>query len=203
MGIQYDFYQTPSPKGSDRKPSLHARVKPVDTTTTAEVYELINQFTSLSTADMKAAIDALANILEMKLTSGNRVHIDGLGTFGATLTCPPVDTPNEIRAESVRVKSVVFRPEKAFVQRIRRAGLERVREKNHSRNHTDGEVEAKLSAWFATQPTLSFRQFCTLCGFTRSTGQRRLKPLLDAGRLRRTGHWKAPLYVESILKTKE
>ncbi len=195
MGIQYDFYQNPPQEGDEAKPKLHARVKPAGTVGMEEVCELIHHFSSLSTADMKGAIDALANILELKLTAGYRVHLEGLGTFGLTLTCPPVDKPNEIRAESVKVKSVVFRPEKAFVKRVKGSAMVRVRDKNHTRSQADEEMDAHLDAWFAKQPTLTGKQFCGLCGFTRTTGHRRLKQLLADGRLRATGHWKAPLYV--------
>ncbi len=194
MSLQYDFYASPSPKGSNRNQQLHARVKTTGTTNTQNLAELIKETTSLSTADVKASLDALVETISFELSCGRRVHLDGLGYFGLSLSCPPVESPREIRAESVKVKNIVFRPEVEWKKRFRGTPLERAREKNHSSKYSEMKIEKLLTGHFLDHPFMTTREFCYLCGFTPSTGARKINQLLEAGKLRRVGYGSAVMY---------
>ncbi len=185
MGIQYDFYQNPVPKNSNRKPKLHARVKPTGTMKTSEVIELIHQFNSLSTADAKAALEAYTTVMKMALLGGQMVQIDGLGLFSLTLDCPPVDTPDERRAESIRVKSVTFRPDPDFLAAFKSPHLERVREKNHSLKRSPADIDRLLERYFKDHSCITRKEFCKLCGVTFGTSMRRINQLIANGKLRK------------------
>lgn len=111
MSAYYDFYKNPIPKGSDRKPRLHARVVTYGTTTTERLADDIHSRCSLSTADVMATLVSLSDVIVERLREGERIYIKGLGYFQMTLECPPVKTTKEIRSESIKFKSVAFRPE--------------------------------------------------------------------------------------------
>ncbi len=194
MPLEYDFYANPAPWGSDQKPKLHARVKTTGTTSTQNLAELIKEWTALSTADVKAALDALARAMEFELSSGRRVHLEGLGYFSLSLSCPPVDSPREIRAESVKIKNIVFRPDVEWKDRFRSVDLAKARDKNHSLQYSEIEIDGLLTGHFMDHPYITAREFCRLCGFTRSTGIRRIKELTDAGKLRCVGYGNAVMY---------
>lgn len=184
MSIQYDFYQNPPKKGSKRAPKLHARVKPISTMTTNQLAKFINDTTTISTADFKGAFEAAINTMTMALTFGQNVHIEGLGLFYLTATCEQVETPNERRAESVRIKTVHFRPDASLVKRFKAVHLERVREKNHSLDYSEIEIDHLLTGHFMDNDYIKRKQFCRLCGLTLSTGMRRLRQLIADGKLR-------------------
>ncbi len=194
MSILYDFYTNPVPNGSNRKPRLHARVQTTGTTTTQRLAEYIKETTSLSTADVKAALDALAEAISFELSFGQRVYLEGLGYFSLTLTCPAIESSREIRAESVKVKNIVFRPDVDWKKRFRNASLEKARDKNHSLRYSEIEIDGLLTGHFLDRPYITAREFCRLCGFTQSTGGRKIKEMIKAGKLRRLGYGNAVMY---------
>lgn len=194
MPLQYDFYANPSPKGSNRQPKLHARVQTTGTTSTRKLAELIKECTALSTADVKAALDALAETISFELSSGRRVYLEGLGYFSLTLTCPPVCSPKEIRAESIKVKNISFRPDVDWKDRFRGVTLQRTRLKNHSLQYSDIEIDGLLTSHFLDHTYITAREFCRLCGYTQATGGRKIKQLVEVGKLCRVGYGSAVMY---------
>lgn len=196
MALHYDLYENPLPDGK-RKKRLHARVVTTGTTETDDLAELIHDRCSLTAGDVKAALSELADVLVHELSYGKRVHLEGLGYFQLTLGMPPVREAKDIRSGRIHVKSVAFRPEIGFKERFQSLELKRVREKNHSAACSPEKIDRVLRKYFADHPHITSRQFRSLLDLTRSTGQRRLKELLDAGILRKIGHSWAPLYVLS------
>lgn len=194
MSLQYDFYANPSPEGSNQQPKLHARVRTTGTTSTQRLAELIKETTALSTSDVKGMLDALVESITFELSHGNRVHLEGIGYFSLTLSCPPVRSPKEIRAESIKVKNIAFRPEVEWKERFRGVQLERTRLKNHSLKYSDIEIDGLLTGHFLDHPYITTRQFCHLCGYTQTTGGRKIKRLVEAGKLRCTGYANTVMY---------
>lgn len=195
MGLEYDFYQNPIPKGSNRKPRLHARVVTNGTTTTDQLAEIIHDRSTLTVGEVKAVLDSLSVLLLHELAYSRRVHLEGLGYFQLVLECPPVKTEKEIRAESIKVKTVVFRAEEKLKKKARGLRVERVRRKNKSKNYSDIEIDGLLTAHFMDHDHITSRDFARICGLTDSTAGRRLRKLLDEKRLSRVGHRASSVYV--------
>jgi predicted histone-like DNA-binding protein len=200
MELYYDYYKNPIPKDTNRKQRLHARAVTSETVDLETMAENLQHRSTVTTGDVKAVVTLLCQEMVNQLSSGNRVHIDGLGFFHLTLTCPPVRTPNEKRAESVKVKSVAFRPDIQFKEEIKSLKVKRVEEKNHSKDYSDAEIEERLAAYFLTHPYIKSREFQALCGLTSSTATRRLRNLVASGKLKTTGHPKFPLYEPANVK---
>ncbi len=194
MGAIYDFYENPPQANSTRKPRLHARIVPYRTVSTKEMANLIHHSSTLTTGDVSAVLTMFRKQLIDNLSDGNRVHWEGVGYFELTLTCPPVRSPKEIRAESIRTKSIVFRPEKSLKKVLRNIRLTRARQKRHSNRYSEIEIDGLLTGHFMDNPFLTSREFRQLCGFTQSTAARRLRKLIADGKLKKTGHKKSPLY---------
>lgn len=195
MSTDYDFYKNPIPQGSNRRPRLHARVVPKATVDTEQLARYIHDASSLTTGDVKATLTMLSEMIVRELKSGNRVHIDGLGYFEMTLQCPPVKDPKEIRAESIRFKSVAFRPDASLKGKLSTTRFQRVAHKSHSKEASDTEIDERLTTYFATHDYITRSDFQHLCGLTKSTASRRLQECLQAGKLRKEGLYKFPLYV--------
>jgi len=195
MGVKYDFYQNPIPKGSNRKPRLHARVVTNGTTTTDQLAEIIHDRSTLTVGEVKAVLDSLSDLLLHELAYSRRVHMEGLGYFQLVLECPPIKTEKEIRAESIKVRTIVFRAEEKLKKKARGLRVERVRCKNKSKKYSDIEIDGLLTAHFLDHDHISTIQFCQLCGLTFSTGGRRLRKLIEENRLLRVGHRKSSVYM--------
>ena len=193
--IEYDFYQNPTLKESSSTPFLHARVVPRGTTTSDELAQTISLRSSLTPGDVKAVLVSLSDLMVEQFAQGMRVHLDGLGSFELTLDCPPVKTEREIRAESISVRNVSFRAEKKLKSEVKHLRLQRVRVKNKSKNYSDIEIDDLLTTHFLDHDYITTAEFRSICGQTSSTAGRRLRELVQAGRLARLGHRKSAIYV--------
>jgi len=195
MALHYDLYENPLPPGSNRRKRLHARVVTTGTTPTDWVAKVIHDRSTLTEGDVKATLSCLTDVLVSELSQGKRVHLEGLGYFQLTLSAPAVRTPKDIRAGSVRVKSVVFRPEVELKDRFSTVRIKRVPRKNHSAVCDAQKIDRLLERYFGEHAYITARQFQELCGLTRTTACRRLKQLVEEGKLKKTGYTRAPLYV--------
>ncbi len=194
MGLRYDFYENPLPKESNREKRLHTRVVTWGTATTDEIVSRIHNASTLTIGDVKASLISLIEVMADELSSGRRVHLEGLGYFQLTLSSPPVKSAKEIRAESVHVKNISFRAEASFKKRFSHIPLARARRKRHSNRYSDIEIDALLTRHFRDNTYITSRGFRALCGFTESTAKRRLRKLIADGKLQKTGHRQSPLY---------
>lgn len=111
MAAKYDFYKTPVSKDSTKRPRFHARIVSSGTIDTDDLAKRIHGRCTVTPADVAAVLISLSEVTAEYLREGKRVHIDGLGYLQVTLQCPAVQSTHEIRAESIRFKSVAFRPE--------------------------------------------------------------------------------------------
>lgn len=196
MTAKYDFYKNPSPKDSERRVRYHARVVTHETVDTKMLAQRIHCRCTVTPADVKAVLTSLSDVVIAELKEGNRVHIEGLGYLQITLECPPIQSPKEIRSESVRFKSVAFRPEAELKKRLLPTRFERVVHKNHSNGLMVGErLDALLSDYFSTHSHITCTGFQRLCGFTRTTANRRLKELREAGKIDCLGAARSSIYV--------
>ncbi len=186
MGLNYDFYKNPSPKDRPRKKRLHARVVPSGTIDTDAIANMIHETSTMSTGDVKGVLTALTELMKRELSDGYRIHLEGLGYFQLTLSCPPVRTPKEIRAESIRAKSVVYRADAKMKKHFKAIRCTRVREKYHSQEYSDIEIDGILTTHFMDNEYITCQQFRRMCGFTTSTAYRRFKQLITANKLRRS-----------------
>lgn len=100
MNAQYDFFPTPQPKGSNKK-RFHVRLVVDQHITTDDVVKLISTRCSLSPGDVKATLTELSEVLEWKMSRGNSVCLEGIGTFRGSAKSPSARSVKEIHAESV------------------------------------------------------------------------------------------------------
>ena len=87
MAVKFEFYESPNTIGT-RKKRYHARVVNRERISTDHLAQEIHHSSSLTVADIKATIIALSEKLAYHLKDGARVHIEGIGYFHISLTCP-------------------------------------------------------------------------------------------------------------------
>lgn len=126
MSIQYRL--TPMRDNISEKPKegFYAQVVTRGTIETRELCKEIADRCSLSVADMRAAIEALAQTIEDKLQDGYNVSIDEIGTFSVSAESRTVQSADEIRGQSVKVKNINFRPSVRLKKTMKSSVFERI-----------------------------------------------------------------------------
>lgn len=114
MSAYYDLYETPVPEGEEPK-LLHARVCSKGTISGKEFMERVFREEHMPHAMVVGIVQAITTTLGDWLAKGYTVEIEGLGFFSTTLKCThPVMNKKEVRAESVKMSTVKFRPSIEF-----------------------------------------------------------------------------------------
>lgn len=81
--------------------------------------EQMSDASTFTYGDVKGMIENLTLLVAETLKRGNTVTIDGLGTF--SVTAQPnrdVEEPSKIRAESIKLKSIGFKPSPKLKDRL-------------------------------------------------------------------------------------
>ena len=195
MAIEYDFYRNPNSQGTNKK-RYHARVVSSHRVSTDQLAEEIQKECTLTTADIKAVLITLSDKLAQHLGEGSKVHLEGIGYFQVNLKCKEeVRTTNAVRSENVEFKSVSYRADNHLKKHLKTQKIQRSKTKIHSATLTEEEIDQTLSTYFATNETITRRQFQVLCSQVKSTAQRLLKRLLDDGKLRNIATSQHPVYM--------
>lgn len=83
--------------------------------------------TTLSPHELELALKLVAEQIVTELLHSNHVCINGFGTFSLSVESRPVDHPDKVRAASIDVKRLLFKPSPACMQELRKAVFERVK----------------------------------------------------------------------------
>ena len=157
MAIKFEFYESPNTIGT-RKKRYHARVVNWQRINTDYLAREIQYGSSLTVADIKATIISLSEKLAYYLKDGARVHIEGIGYFHISLTCPETRTPSSTRANKVKFKSVTFRADKYLKHQLSDVKTERSKYKPHSMPVTKESIDEALTEYFLTNSVLTRRK---------------------------------------------
>ena len=194
MSILYEFYRNPESPESKKK-RYHARVVPAGRISTDQLAEEIQKESSLTVADVKSVLIALADKLGEHLGEGRKVHLEGIGYFRLTLSAPSDITPTNMHRQRISIKAVDFRADTSLKKDLaENAQFKRTEHKHRSALLDVYEIDALLVDFFETNQYLTRRRFEQLCDFTPSTAARHLKRLLDEGRLKNTNTKQSPVY---------
>ena len=123
MNVSVERYQRRKYMSQENSPMLYYVRQKWGTVRVMDVEKLadaIEANSSLTAGDVKHAIEAFVEQLRLSLTQGDKVKIDGLGTF--SVTARPnreVEDPLKIRAESIKLKGIGFKPSPKLKERLR------------------------------------------------------------------------------------
>ena len=195
MSIQYEFYRNPNSQGTNKK-RYHARVVPAGRISTDDLAEEIQKECTLTVADVKSVLIALADKMSEHLGEGRKVYLEGIGYFQVNLRCKEeVRTMSGIRSENIEFKSVSFRADIDLKKNLKTQKIRRSRNKPHSMPMTEKEIDEKLTKHFASNPILTRRDFEFLCQQMKPTACRILRKLVEAGKLKNISTPRNPVYV--------
>lgn len=108
------------------KKGFYAQVVTKGTIDTLSLCQEISAGCTLTVADLRAAIEAISSSVANNLMNGYNVYIDGLGTFSVSAESKLVDTEEELRSPSVKVKNVNFRSAVRLKNTVKNSNFVRV-----------------------------------------------------------------------------
>lgn len=195
MAINYEFYESPNPQ-KDGKRTFHARVVGFNRVTTDKLAQEIQEECSLTKADVKAVLVALADKLAMHLGEGSKVFLEDIGYFQVNLKCgKEVADAEGMKRAGVSFKSVSFRADAELKKKMKAKKVQRSRISRHSLPLTEEQIDERLTEYFATNPVLTRHKFQFLCQQVQSTAGRIIRQLVEAGKLRNISSPRNPVYV--------
>lgn len=106
---------------------------------TDNLCEHISEKCSLTSADVKAVIEALVKEISLELKSGNRIRVGDLGIFSAAISSEVVDTKEDLKPKKVRVKTISYLPSVRLKDAMRYTDFMRLRDFNRIAYGTDEE----------------------------------------------------------------
>ena len=111
MAVFYKLYQD-NRKNSKQKGSWYGRAKHVDTVTTEQLAEEMQENCTVKRSDILAVISELVTTMRKRLQNSMAVKIDRLGTFKIGINTRPSKTVKDFKVqENVRGVLLLFQPE--------------------------------------------------------------------------------------------
>lgn len=195
MAIRFEWYKNPTTR-EDEQELFHARPVLNGNVETEEIAGQIQERCSLTEVDVNAVLDALSHITAEHLKEGRRVHLNGLGYLQISLTCDgEIEKDTKYRNTKVKMKNVRFRADQVLKNRIGKIELEHTKRGVHSQTLSDEEIAERLKKYFLKEKVLTVGDFQQLCGMGRTTANRRIRQLREAGILKNIGTPMQPIYI--------
>lgn len=197
MAINYDWYQNPkTSKQQEDEITLHPRIHYNGSTTTAEMRRYIQEASSLTEGDVDAVLSALSHYVSQEMGNGSSVHLNGIGYFTPVLgTTERVTSATKSKHLKVKLKSIHFRPDKAFLRRMGGIQIHCIKLNDPmAKRLTDDEIEQKVCSYLQKHGYIQRRDLESLCSLSTSTAKRHLNRLCNAGVLVNRGMRNQPLY---------
>jgi predicted histone-like DNA-binding protein len=127
MSIEYKLVKREdylNPEGK-KKSGYYPQVVRKATLNLQSLAERAANGTTFNAMEVEVALRMAMEQIEEELLNSNHVCLDGFGTFSLSAESRRVESPDDIRAESIAVKRVVFVPSKILMQRIKTAKFKR------------------------------------------------------------------------------
>ena len=173
------------------------------TLTTDKLAEDISHACSLTESDIVGVLSALGSIMGKALASGKRVNLEGIGTFGTTLTLKAPgkggETPEQkttddhLRGSQISIGKVTFAPCEKLWNQLRMATFVSSGVKPDAPIDPE-ELDELLTAYFATHEMLYRSRFDVMLDVSRRKADEMLKSLVSDGKLVAHGHRSTRFY---------
>lgn len=92
-----------------------------------QIANTLSHRTTMSTADVAAAVEGFREIIVEELMAGNNVKLDGLGIFSLSVRTEPVDEPSKLNNTHIRDVKIHFRPDPELKVILKTADFQFVR----------------------------------------------------------------------------
>ena len=126
MPIKFNVVERGNPARPDAPKKYYPSIQSSGRMTLRELAEMASDRSTLSTADMMAAVESFLAIIPEALVSGKVVELGDFGNFWLRFTSEGMDTAEEVRGKHVRSLIPRFMPGKRFRQVLSAAKFEKL-----------------------------------------------------------------------------
>lgn len=188
MAFRYDLHENPNTRGTN-KTRYHARPANNNTISGEKLIEHMAVHCGISSAIISSVLQTMSSVLVEYLSEGDSIHIPGLGTVQASLSCPETRTMSATRAGSIRIKTINMRAEKALVEKVaENTKFVRTRFKTHSVEYDDITFLTLIYKFFDTHDFITRKNLELEFGLQSRTANNRLNKLVKDGVLKNASH---------------
>lgn len=193
MCARYRMVRNPNPTGDKKKQALHPRVVPYGTIHTNDLIEEAEGRSGISGADIKGALQVIADVMARRLDDGYNIELDGIGFFSVSLASRPVMNKKELRSESIHFRNVNFRCGKYLKSKLKSMHLERMPEGKGVLPPFDERVR-RLTEYLNVHHYITCSDYRELTGCSKYRALEDLKKLIDEGKLEKGGYRSTRVY---------
>ncbi len=109
MAVNYKVYQ--SKRNDDTKGKFYAKVAHNETVNIKKIAQIMQANCTVKYSDILAVLTELSEVMKDEIQRGNKVKIDGLGTFKVGISTRAADSAKEFTAANITNTRVLFLPE--------------------------------------------------------------------------------------------
>ncbi|MDD6076689.1 MAG: HU family DNA-binding protein [Bacteroidales bacterium] len=164
---------------------------------TEDLIRSVAHGSTLSSADMKAALTAIVETLAEALATGKRVKLDGLGSFSLKLTTDAdINDTDEKIGKKISIKTVKFLPAKELLQKMGKVTFQRTQNPRTVQwDELPQDQEERLVAFLRQNTFLRRADAEHIWCCKRTTASRLLNSFCEKGIIRNAGTPRMPIYV--------
>lgn len=164
---------------------------------TEDLIRSVAHGSTLSSADMKAALTAIVETMAEALATGKRVKLDGLGSFSLKLTTDAdINDTDEKIGKKISIKTVKFLPAKELLQKMGKVTFQRTQNPRTLQwDELPQDQEERLVAFLRQNTFLRRTDAEHIWHCKRTTASRLLNSFCEKGIIRNAGTPRMPIYV--------
>ena len=125
MTVKFTTIERVNPRNPQEPRKHYPQIKTTGKTGIRQVAERAAEISTLSPADMAAAVEAFLAIVPTELANGNIVKLGDFGSFSLRTRGEGADTPEEVTSRSITKTLIRFRPGKRFKEVLDRIVYEK------------------------------------------------------------------------------
>ena len=119
MPVKYNIVERGNPSNREAPKKYYPSIQSSGRVTTHEMAEMAADRSTLTTADMMAAIETFLSIVPQQLAKGNIVELGEFGSFWLKTTADGADVPDVVGAEQITSILPRFIPGKRFKKMLK------------------------------------------------------------------------------------
>ena len=110
--MKFKVIQENNPIDKDKNALFYPFPLYLDTLEIRDLLQEISYASSVTPSDVRAVTDSLVEILQRYLVIGNKIKVDGIGTFKLSFNCSGKETSKDVSANDIYNAKVTFLSDK-------------------------------------------------------------------------------------------
>lgn len=129
MTVKFNIVERGRPGHGEAPKKYYPSIQSTGRVSMSQLAERASDMSTLSRADMAAAIEALLTIIPDELAHGNIVELGDFGNFWLRSSAEGIEDPTKVRGDQITTLIPRFNPGKRFRHVLKQVTFEKMRKK--------------------------------------------------------------------------